>query len=268
MAMLSVPAVLLAAALLAATMAVASRVPTLGVLDVTGPLFHHAAGEAVAPAAGFAPLRREFLQGALSGDLRQFFGSGEPDAAGGPGRGVIGTGPASGTRPGRPTTTTTTTTTTAAGTLAAPLPRFSELDVAMAADRRDVGAGDHITYTVTVTNVGTNDFRGEVNITSHHPFGTTDSSTPCGDQGVEADPDNPCVNPPVPVPGTPGEDVHTVSTSYQGPIPQGSSITRSFRVRVNPGTPSGTEIRNHAHLDVTGDGRPPETSNTVVVVVR
>lgn len=214
--------------------------------------------------AAVAPLRREYLERVLGTDLAAFVAP--------PGRGSLGldgrpsAGPAA-PHPG-PSPTTTTVPTAVPGPVASPLPRFSELEVAMVADRDTVSAGDHIRYRLAVTNIGNADFRGELRVTSHHPFWTTDSSTPCGDAGVEPDPDQPCVNPAAPVPGTPNEDVHTVQFSYEGPIPQGANVAREFRVRVDPGTPSGTEIRNHAHLDVVGQGAPAQTSNTVVVTVR
>lgn len=263
-------AVLVVAALVQAIIGLASRVPTVVILGSSvGSSPTRADSEPLLGAAGaLAPLETEYLARVLGKDLSAFLGPAVRDPVAEPdgGRGRL---LRLGDRPGPgPSSTTTTTTTALLGPLESPLPQFSDLAVSMGADRSTVPAGDHIVYTITVANVGTADFRGELRLESHHPFWTTDSSTPCGETGVDPDPDHPCVNPPAPVPGTPDEDLHSVQFSYGGSIPEGSMFVHEFRVRVNPGTPPGTQIRNHAHLDVLGDGQGPVTSNATTVTVR
>lgn len=262
-------AVVTSVALLAATVHLASRFPRLAVLNAPPSLGLGEAAfllEPLPPGVTFVPLRAEFLRDVLGEGLGAFLGPGaspsHPGAlalrtpAGEDAPGEVGPGPSP------------TTTTTLLGPIEPPLPRFSRLGVAMAADRTTVRPGEHVTYTIRVRNVGTGEFRGELQVESHHPFWTTDSTTPCGELGVEPDPDHPCVNPPAPVPGSPTDDVHTARFSFGGPIARGDELTFSFRVRVNPGTPENTRIENHAHLDVLGDGEGPTTSNRVVVTVR
>lgn len=251
---------------LAATTTVASRVPSVEVLTNPSDLPGPQPPPISVASASFAPLSSDFVEARLGPNLAAFLPGADTRVEG---RRIDAT---STTRPGADDATrddpSPTTTTTMLGPVPSPLPQFSELTVAMGANRTHVDPGEHILYTVGVTNVGTRDFRGDLTITSHHPFWTTDSSTPCGDSGVEPDPDDPCVNPPAPVPGTPSEEVHTVQFSFGGEIEPGESVVRRFRVRVNPGTPSGTEIENHAHMDVVGDGEGPETTESVVVTVR
>lgn len=141
----------------------------------------------------------------------------------------------------------------------------------MSADRDTVPPGGVIRYTVVVSNVGAEAFRGEFVVTAHIPFGTIDASPgPCGEPGVNPDPQHPCVQPSAPVPGSPDEDFHQVAfsmaTTGEG-LGAGESFVRSFSVRVNPGTPSGTRFSNHAHLDVAGEGQGTVTTRNVVVVV-
>lgn len=263
----AVAAALLVVGVLAATASVASRVPSFEVLthpaDLPGPL----PPPVSAATPTFAPLSSDFLEERLGTDLEEFLPASatrvKGERADGPSTSDA-PGPGGNAGEGPPPTTTTTM----LGPVDAPLPQFSELSPSMGADRTHVDPGDHIVYTIAVTNVGNQDFRGELTITAHHPFWTTDSTTPCGDPGVDPDPDEPCVNPPAPVPGTGSDGVHTVQFSFGGTIEPGESIVRQFRVRVNPGTPRGTDIENHAHLDAVGDGEGPETTDTVVVRVR
>lgn len=217
----------------------------------------------------FAGLRAGYVADVLGADLQNFLviPAGEPSADGERARtpGTArppGTAPSpGGAPPGAPPSGTSI--------LGTEIFRFARLEVTMRADRASVQPGEHVTYRIVVANTGTADFDGELSATSHHPFGTTDSTTPCGDEvGVRPDPDEPCVAPAAPVPGVPADDVHTVNFSYQGPIPAGEQKVFEFRVRVNPGTPPGTELVNHAHLDVVGDGEAAVTSNTVRVRVR
>lgn len=264
----TVVALLVVAALLGVTVRVASRVPAEVVLGAAmGTLEGRAEPSPGAePEDPFAPLDAGFVAAVLGSDLSARLGLGPAPPGAGPADREGG--PRSQGSPERTPGGTTTTTTPLLGPLASPVPQFSDLAASMEADPAVVSPGDHIEYRIAVTNVGTADFRGELRLESHHPFWTTDSSTPCGDTGIEPDPDEPCVAPPAPVPGTPDETIHTVQFSYEGPIARGERLVRQFRVRVDPGTPSGTEIRNHAHLDVVGDGAEPESSNTVTVRVR
>lgn len=136
-----------------------------------------------------------------------------------------------------------------------------DLEGRMQADKRTAEPEESIVYTVVVRNVGTQSFAGELQITSHHPFGTRDDSEPC------VDPEG-CARAPAPVPGLPSDDVHTVShTLSRNEVAPGEELVFRFRVRVNAWTPSGTELRNHAHIDVTGDGEGASTTNTIVVTV-
>jgi uncharacterized repeat protein (TIGR01451 family) len=157
-----------------------------------------------------------------------------------------------------------------------PLPPVSpgawDLEVTMSADTKTVSSGDTIGYLVVVRNVGEEEFTGEFVMTSHIPFGTTDARpSPCGGVGADPDPEEPCVNPAAPLPGPPSEGVHTVThgQGYTGDsalAPEGEFVY-TFQVRVDPGVPPGTEIRNHAHVEVTGDDGAPESTKTVVVTV-
>jgi len=263
--------VVLVGGLVASSAQLAERIPET--LAIAGPssgtrLVRSGLGNLLSPRHAFTPLAPAFLGRVLGADGSAFLGgAGRPEGDGSGAGSAPRRGPAP-TRQAAPTTTTTTSARLVGSIGPAPVPRFSDLTVAMDADRESVAAGEHILYTVLVTNVGTAEFLGELRIDAHHPFGTTDATSPCGDAPVDPDPDEPCVGVPAPVPGTPDESVHTVGFSYGGRIERGHSIEFSFRVRVNPGTPAGSEIRNHAHLDVTGDGKPATTSNTTTVRVR
>lgn len=144
-----------------------------------------------------------------------------------------------------------------------PIFRAADLQISMQADRATASPGEDILYTITVRNAGDTPFQGDFKIDSHHPLHTTDSS---------CEPGSTCV--PVPVPGSGRDDLHTVTFSVgyapggSEAIEPGEEFISRFRVRVNPGTPADTEIPNHAHLDVVGDGKAPITSNSVVVTVR
>lgn len=146
------------------------------------------------------------------------------------------------------------------------------LAFSMSADRRTVEPGGTIGYAVITRNTGSEPFRGEFMISAHVPFGTTDERpSPCGDAGIDPDPDHPCVNPAAPVPGPPTNDVHTVShgQGYAGDaaLAPGDAHVYTFEVRVAESARPGTRIANHAHLDVAGDGEPPQSSFEVVVTV-
>lgn len=142
----------------------------------------------------------------------------------------------------------------------------------MEADKETVEPNGTIEYALIVSNVGEERFQGDFVLTSHIPFGTTDATpSPCGDGGVDPDPEKPCAQPVAPVPGSPNPDVHqvTYSVGFTGDagLDPGEEYRTSFRVRVNPSTSSGTKIANHAHLDVAGDGGGPIDTNVVVVTV-
>lgn len=144
--------------------------------------------------------------------------------------------------------------------------RFPQLKIGMAADRRTVAPGDSIAYRITVTNVGQQAFRGSVQVTAHIPFGTVDTTTPCeGTLGV--DPEHDCVNPPVPVPGSPDGNVHQESFSFTGTLGAEEERVLRITVRVNETTSPGTRLLNHAHLGIVGSDKPPARSGTVVVLV-
>lgn len=258
---------LLVGSLLWGSIHVASRVPaSVTIAAAAGSLLSPAESAPLVRAGGpLAPLGGAYLARVLGNDLEAFLRA--PPGGSGSDAGPESSGPRA--RPhDRSGPGTTTTTAPLIAPLDEPLPQFSELAVAMDADRTTVPAGGLIVYRMTVTNVGTGDFRGELRLESHHPFWTSDASTPCGESGVDPDPDAPCVAPAVPVPGTPDDSIHSVQVSFYGPIAVGSSLVREFRVRVHPGTPQNTLIDNHAHLDVLGDGEAPKTSATVAVTVR
>lgn len=144
--------------------------------------------------------------------------------------------------------------------------RFSELKIGMAANRRTVAPGETIAYRITVTNVGQQAFRGSVQVAAHIPFGTVDTTTPCeGTLGV--DPQHDCVNPPVPVPGSPDGSVHQESFSFTGTLGAGEQRVMRITIRVNETTSPGTRLLNHAHLGIVGSDKPPVSSGTVVVLV-
>jgi uncharacterized repeat protein (TIGR01451 family) len=145
--------------------------------------------------------------------------------------------------------------------------QFSQLTIAMRADRSQASPGETITYLAIVTNTGTQDFRGAYQLSAHIPFGTVDATTPC-DGTLGIDPQHDCVNPPVPTPGSPDPDVHQLNSSFSGTIPRGARQVTVFKVRVNETTQPGSRLQNHTHLNVVGDNQPTTTSNTVVVVVR
>lgn len=257
---------LLVGSLLAGSIHVASRVPrSVTIAAAAGSLLSPAESEPLVRTGGpLAPLGGAYLARVLGNDLEAFLRA--PPGGSGSDAGPESSGRA---RPhDRRGPGTTTTTAPLIAPLDDPLPQFSELAVAMDADRTTVSAGGLIVYRMTVTNVGTREFRGELRLESHHPFWTSDASTPCGESGVDPNPDAPCVAPAVPVPGTPDDSMHSVQVSFYGPIAVGSSLVREFRVRVHPGTPQNTRIDNHAHLDVLGDGEAPKTSATVAVTVR
>lgn len=264
-----VSSALLVGGLFGASIHVASRVPqSVTIAAAAGSLFLPAESEPLVRTDGpLAPLGAGYLARVLGSDLEAFLGW--PPGGTGSDAGPVSSGPRarSHDRSG-PGTTTTTAPGPLIAPLDSPLPQFSELAVVMDADRTTVPPGGLIVYRITVTNVGTEEFRGELRLESHHPFWTSDASTPCGESGVDPNPDAPCVAPAVPVPGPPDDSIHSVQVSYNGPIPVGSSLVREFRVRVHPGAPQNTRIDNHAHLDVPGDGEAAETSNTVVVTVR
>lgn len=247
------------AGLMQATGFVASRVSRLEVLTATA--LRKSARGALLAASGrvFAPVRDEFVLATFGpAGARLISGSddgpgtpqpSEENRAGGPGRAADRS---------RATTTTTTT-----SLLPTPFRQRPKMSVAIAADRTVVGAGEPIRFTVSVLNEGGEAFMGEITLESHHPFWTSDDSDPCADRPEQRD----CVAVSAPVPGPPSEDVHTAGRTTRGKIERGAKLTWAFRVRVNPGTPAGTVLRNHAHLEVVGEAGASR-SNTVAVEVR
>lgn len=257
-------------ALVLSSVQLATRIPAT--LAIAGPasapgLVRTGLGKLLSPRQSFSPLAPGFLERVLGVDGSALLG-----APGGPGGDGSSMGNVPRRRPGPIGQAAPPTTTTTAGLVGsigpAPVPQFSDLAVSMETDRASVAPGETIRYAVVVTNIGTAEFVGQLRVDAHHPFGTTDATSPCGEAPVDPNPAEPCVGVPAPVPGTPDESVHTVGFSYGGRLERGRSVEFSFRVRVNPGTPAGSEIRNHAHLDVAGDGEAATTSNTTTVRVR
>lgn len=261
--------VLAVAAMFASAISVASRVPAEVVVG-SDPGSSRGNGMDLDPLlrGQLAPLDPGFIAATLGDEFSALLGLGPPRPSSGSAGRADGSRPTDGPAraPAPAPSGPGTTTTTLVAPVAAPLPQFSELTIDMAADRATASPGDHIAYRITVTNVGGAEFRGAFRIESHHPFWTTDSTVGCDGAGVGPDPDDPCVQPSAPTPGT-GETAHTVQFHFGGTIPAGGKVVRQFRVRVDPGTKEGVEIRNHAHLDVVGGG-DPTTSNTVTVTVR
>ena len=157
-----------------------------------------------------------------------------------------------------------------------------EFHASMASDRQTAEPGDQIVYTVTVRNVGEGDFiRGSFEIESHWPLGTTSYDQPCAN-GQYVDPDDPEGCPeglkvPFPAPGTGSEQLEgnhePPCTQEYGPcffragnftLLSGDSVSWSFAVTVNQGTPPGAEIVNHAHA-VANLVRVDSNEVTVVV---
>jgi len=236
-----------------------ARIPDVVALDDIPRIGGAGAGPVDALAVGgVAALRREFLEHVLGEDAVALLGAPfggapndevrSPDAAPAPTAGPAGT-----------TTTTTATGPRGGDGLVPTLPTDADLVVAMVADRDAVKPGERIVYSMIVTNIGGERFVGEIHLESHHPFGTTDATCDVTDEG------DVCV--PVPVPGVPNGDVHTVNMGRAGPIEPGERVVFRFAARVNETTQPGAELTNHAHLIVTGSDDPPETSNVVVVRV-
>jgi uncharacterized repeat protein (TIGR01451 family) len=138
----------------------------------------------------------------------------------------------------------------------------------MVADRETVSPGEQITYTVVLTNVGTSTIRGTIEVQSHVPVGTFDARRQCdSDTGINLDPEHLCVSAAlVAAPGA-GEQTNQVVISSSGRLPPGEEREVSFSVRVADVLPPGSEIRNHSHADLLGDGEPAVSTEPVVVVV-
>lgn len=161
---------------------------------------------------------------------------------------------------------TTTTTTEQRGLVGRILTGDAQLSARMLANRDTVAPGEMIEYTVVLTNTGTSTIRGNIDIQSHVPIGTLDARRPCdSDTGVNVDPEHLCVSPAI-APGA-GEQTHQVVITSSGRLAPGEERRVSFRVQVTEVTPRGTEISNHAHADLLGDGEPAVTTDPVVVVV-
>jgi hypothetical protein len=126
-----------------------------------------------------------------------------------------------------------------------------ELTLAMTAARSTVEAGGTIDYVMTISNVGTGEFRGRSFVLQWH--------TPAGTFGRSAV---------VPKPGL-GDALHEeFNSAGLVRIAPGDHWDREWHVDVPPGAPAGTEITNHAHLHVTVAGADREvTTETVTVTV-
>lgn len=135
----------------------------------------------------------------------------------------------------------------------------------MTADRRDVRPGEDITYTVTVTNIGTDVFRGDIALESHIPFRTSAGRSPeCAEEWI-GPLGKACRTVEVPVVGTPSGTIHEISThAVNLTLAPSQSWTYSFTVTVDRTAVRGERILNHTHIraatDVPVDTEPVEVT--------
>jgi uncharacterized repeat protein (TIGR01451 family) len=257
------PLALAASGLLLITLAAAlgAKVPTTRALPAPPAVHLNVAKDAAG--VTFPDVTARFLTEALGPDVSPFL-TPRPAAVGSPKR-TAPTRPGPSARPPGPNPNPSPGPSPGPTGLPPPF-QFSQLTITMRADRTTAQPGDTITYQAIVTNVGTHDFRGAYQLSSHVPFGTVDTTTPCnGTFGI--DPGHDCVNPPVPAPGSPDPNVHQISYGFTGTLGRGKQHVTVIKVRVNETTQPGTRLENHAHLDVVGDGKPAITSGTVTVVI-
>lgn len=162
----------------------------------------------------------------------------------------------------------TTTTTAPRGLVERILTGDARLAARMIADRETVAPGEEVEYTVVLSNTGTSTIRGNIEIESHVPLGTLDARRQCDSEvGINVDPDHLCASTTAaPAPGA-GDQTHQVVITSSGQLPPGEERSVTFRVRVAEVAPSGTEISNHAHANLIGDGERAVTTEPVVVVV-
>jgi hypothetical protein len=141
-----------------------------------------------------------------------------------------------------------------------------DLRPSMRADRSTARPGDRITYTITVTNVGTADYPGTPSYTvrAHIPYHTTYLPEDECEPGT-APPDGGCIDVPVAEPGSSDPEAHQYNDTRGNAIGPGKFVRIRFSVVVDPNTASGTKLVNDAHVDVAARAR--RTSGSVVVVV-
>lgn len=153
------------------------------------------------------------------------------------------------------------------GTLATTLaPGDWEMRPAMEADRRTARRGDEVVYVIWLTNVGTAPYTGDVTLSAHVPFGTTAHRAAKCEQRWVREAAEACGNVAVPVPGSPDGAIHEISTHAVNITLRPSEVwTYSFTVTVDGATPTGTELRNHAHFRV-GDSAVQDTGAVEVTV--
>jgi hypothetical protein len=151
-----------------------------------------------------------------------------------------------------------------------PPPRW-HLRLDMEAHPATVRPGEEVVYTLRVGNVGDGVFRGDVAVESHVPFRTTSRQPArCRGGSAGADPDAICRRFLLPAPGSPTQSAAVHGVSFRGvqvEIPPGAALVYQFAVTVDPGVPPGTEIDNHGHLEVVGEGHRT-TSRTATVRTR
>lgn len=155
------------------------------------------------------------------------------------------------------------------GRLATPEELADEPDVRieMSVDRAQAQPAATLRYVIRAANVGRGAAK-ELQITSHIPEHTTlVAGADCEGEsvGVQPNPGAPgghTIGVCLPGPGAPGE--HGIQIGF-GPLGPGRVETFVFRVAIDPDTPSGSVIRNHAHVD--GADIPRRTSNEVSTVV-
>jgi uncharacterized repeat protein (TIGR01451 family) len=123
----------------------------------------------------------------------------------------------------------------------------SDLAAAMSVSAREASAGDHLVYTVTVTNRGTQTYNGAFTVNTHTPAGTIRCSegdvelctTPGDHDGSSSDPNDPHVNP--------------TGSTVTVKVKPGTKVVL-LRIEVVVAALSGAVLHNHAHVDGVGSG--------------
>lgn len=209
-------------------------------------------------ALAFAPVSPRVLSDRFGSEALGRWLGGRASAPGAPSRGAEQPHAPGPPEPGRPG-------------LAEQVTAQPDLRITMSVDKSQAMAADRLTYTIVVTNVGRGIAR-ELNISSHlpgHTTGMTDDT--CGDQpvGVHATTEPSqivCYGLRIQDPtGAKQEHEYRVG---QAALRPGYSVRRVFSVVIEPQTPAGTPIRNHAHVQLgTAANAPVTTSNEVTTVV-
>lgn len=141
------------------------------------------------------------------------------------------------------------------------------MDASMSSDTAEARPGDEVQYTVIVRNVGELALV-DIDVRSHVPAHTARvlDGRECGGSPVAIDPDRSegpllCVESGV-VPVSP--DTHLLRRV--GRLEPGASDVWTIVVRIDPATPPGTIIRNHAHAQ-TVDGLAVDAPAVEIKVV-